>query len=85
MSKENREFAIQVVAAIGAVILVIYGIIALLVGVTNAQNTMNWCQYKSGNYNFDDPAKSATGKRWSPNPATVGLTGECINPGDKGL
>lgn len=65
----------------------IWGVIALGVGFVNAQNQMNWCQYKNGDIFYDSEKENEgpTGKRWSPNILTIGLTGECIEPGDKGL
>lgn len=66
----------------GAVILVLWAIIAFFVAFTNAQNQMNWCQYKNGDW---INSREETGRRWSPNPLTLGFTGECINPGDEGL
>ena len=66
-------------------VIVIYLVIAIIVGFTNAQNQMNWCQYKDGLNLWSGSTQEETGRRWSPNPLTAGFTGECIEPGDKGL
>jgi len=88
----NEDMQDMILPVIGFVVVVlgIWGIIAAGVGITNAQNQMNWCQYKNGlvfysQSDIDAGKAGATGKRWSPNPLTAGFTGECINPGDKGL
>lgn len=85
--KEFLSESFPILCIIFAVILFFYGVFAVGVGFVNAQNQMNWCQYKDGHifYDGDDKNKGATGKRWSPNPLTAGFTGECINPGDKDL
>lgn len=69
------------------VLLLIYLFIMMIVGFANAQSQMNWCNYKHGSIYYDSKNKEEgpTGRRWSPNILTLGFTGECIDPGDKGL
>ena len=73
----------EVVVNVGILVGIATGLwilAAFFVSVNNAVNQMNWCQYEKGKVDG-----TSTGKRWSPNPLTIGLTGECINPGDRGL
>ncbi len=81
-----NEDAQQVAAVAVAGVIVVAGIYLLLmagVGFVNAQNKMNWCQWKNGDsYGIDS---KETGKRWEPNALALGFTGECVDPGDKGL
>ena len=75
----------KIILGVVSVIFVVYLLFMFVVGVINAQNTMNWCQYKNGLTYWSSSKQEETGKRWEPNPLTIGLTGECIDPGDKGL
>lgn len=81
MNKSTKKyFLISIAIAFG-----FWAFFAFIMGFVNAQNQMNWCQYKNGMTYITSSSQEPTGKRWSPNPLTIGFTGECINPGDKGL
>jgi len=83
--KDFIEDALPPIVVIFVCIIALWGLIAVIVGFVNAQNQMNWCQYKDGNTVWSTSKVEETGKRWSPNALTAGFTGECIDPGDKGL
>jgi hypothetical protein len=83
--KNALKEALPYITAMVLIIIAIWLVIAGFVAFTNAQNQMNWCQYKNGSTPWSSSKSEETGKRWSPNPLTAGFTGECINPGDKGL
>lgn len=81
----NEDTAQIIAGIVGAVIVIgtLYLIIMAGVGFVNAQNKMNWCQWENGDpYGTDS---KETGKRWEPNALALGFTGECVDPGDKGL
>lgn len=71
------------VICIAAVLFGIYAVLIIAVATVDVAKQMNWCEYKNGELYSSN--SESTGKRWSPNVLTIGLTGECINPGDKGL
>jgi len=83
--KESIKDSLPYIIAVLAVVIALWFIVVVCVSFTNAQNQMNWCQYKNGSTPWSTTKSEETGKRWSPNPLTAGFTGECIDPGDKGL
>jgi len=83
--KQGLKDSSPYIAVVLIITIAAWAILALCVAFTNAQNQMNWCQYKNGMSPWSSTKSEETGKRWSPNPLTAGFTGECINPGDKGL